>query len=59
MPPCECAAAVGVVTAGRKLCGFSERTAAVVRDAAQPVGCGARNMERLFIFGINLSIFAP
>ena len=54
MPPGVCKAAVGVVTAGTKLCGFSERTDAAVRDAAQPVGCVAGDMERLFIFGINL-----
>jgi hypothetical protein len=41
------------------MCGFSERTAAFIRDAAQPIGCGVTNEERLFIFGINLSVPDP
>jgi hypothetical protein len=59
MPPGVCEAAVGVVTAGTKVCGFSERTAAAVRDASQPIGCVAGDKKRLFIFGINLSISWP
>jgi hypothetical protein len=49
-----CEAAVGFVSAEKKMCGLFVRTAVTARDAAQPWGCGVKDRKRLFIFGINL-----
>jgi hypothetical protein len=59
MPPGMCEAAVGFVSAEKKMCGLFERTAITVRDAAQPWGCGVKDRKRLFIFGINLWSSGP